>query len=156
MPITIAIAVRATGSASINCNIFRVYLYNMKTLKLVLSWVIVIVLITILILKTTKERFGTAQTEVNAVRYVTLHHTQWCPACKRIKPVWDEVKSRLQGRPISMIENDEDKSPTEGVRAYPTIYLLDEYGKRYQYHGGPDIEQLMRFILAPGRGAINN
>lgn len=133
----------------------------MKTLKLVLAWVIVLVVVLFAafvassIVKMTRERFGTPQEEVNGVRYVTLHHTQWCPACRHMKPVWDDVKKRLAGRPIRMIENDEDKSPTEGVQAYPTIYLLDEYGKRYQYHGGPDAAQLMQFILAPGRGAIN-
>jgi hypothetical protein len=140
----------------------------MPTLKLVLACVIVFVVITIILITRAKavrqasrpnrrrrEKFGTPQEEVNAVRYVTLHHTKWCPACTRMKPVWDSVKARLAGRPIRMIENDEDKAPTEGVDAYPTIYLLDEYGKRYQYHGGPDASQLMRFILAPGRGAIN-
>lgn len=147
----------------------------MKTLKLVLAWVIVLVVVLFAafvatsILKMTheqfswrsikhkilRERFDSPQEEVNGVRYVTLHHTQWCHACKNMMPVWQEVKTRLAGRPIRMIENDEDKSPTEGVNAYPTIYLLDEYGKRYQYHGGPEVAQLMQFILAPGRGAIN-
>jgi len=133
----------------------------MKTLKLVLAWIVVLVVVifaasvTTSIVKLTREKFGTPQTQVNGVRYVTLHHTSWCSACKVMMPVWLDVKSRLAGRPIKMVENDEDKFPTEGVAAYPTIYLLDEYGKRYQYHGRADVSQLMQFILAPGRGAIN-
>jgi len=75
---------------------------------------------------------------------ITLHYTDWCPACKRMKPVWEQVKSEVVGAAV-IRENDEDRKRTPGVKAYPTIYR-DYNGRRTQYTGGPDIAALRRFV----------
>lgn len=82
---------------------------------------------------------------------VTLHYTDWCSYCKRMKPVWEKVKQSLSGPQysgITFVENDEDKFPTVGVESYPTIVKLRE-GKARKYLGRADFDQIRKFILSP-------
>lgn len=77
---------------------------------------------------------------------VTLHFTEWCPACKAMKGPWNRVKTDLATMNIAFVENDEDKARTPWVQAYPTIVLVKN-GKSYEYKGRGDYEQLRAFIL---------
>ncbi len=92
---------------------------------------------------------GISGQTLNGQRFAILHYTEWCSYCKRMKPIWEEAKHRMAGKAISMQENDEDKQPTAGVNKYPTIYLLDEYGHKREYHGPADLITLTQFLLAP-------
>lgn len=92
------------------------------------------------------ESFGGQKNKV-----VTLHYTTWCPACKRMKPIWDAVKNSIQRERTDIIfrENDEDASRTPGITAYPTILQLSPDGKTTKYEGVPDFQSLKRWILSP-------
>lgn len=85
---------------------------------------------------------------VNPTRTVTLHYTNWCGACKNMKPVWSQVKIATAGSGIVFKEVDEAKAKTPGVDSYPTIYMLDERGRRSQYGLGPDFERLRNWVVA--------
>lgn len=98
------------------------------------------------------DRFPASKYGKNAI-VVGLHYTNWCPACKRMKPVWDEIKRNLMNSPndfsgVTMIENDEEKKPTNGVVEYPTI-LKYRNGKALKYLGPPDYDNLRSWILEP-------
>lgn len=84
---------------------------------------------------------------------VTLHYADWCPHCRNMKPVWDQVKADIKmSRPdIHFREIDEQKTPTPGINGLPTILLLDPRGRRYKYPGEPNPALLKRWILAPTR-----
>lgn len=82
---------------------------------------------------------------------VGLHYTNWCPYCKKMKPVWEAVKSNLSGdrfKQLVMFENDEEINPTPGVTSYPTI-IKYRGGKAREYKGVADYEQLRTWILSP-------
>ncbi len=79
-------------------------------------------------------------------RTITLHYTEWCPACKNIKPIWDAAKASLSDR-MKFIELDEDIVKTEGIMGYPTIRLVDERGVRRQYNGPADLVTLRNWML---------
>jgi thiol-disulfide isomerase/thioredoxin len=89
------------------------------------------------------ETFGGRKT-------VTLHYTNWCGYCKQMKPIWEAVKLRMKQEDDTIIfnENDEDKAPTPGVNAYPTIIVYVDR-RAYRYSGGADSEKLYNFILNP-------
>lgn len=80
---------------------------------------------------------------------VQYHWTNWCGYCKRMRPIWDQVRAALSGPNydgITFQENDEDASPTAGVNSYPTIYKIMN-GVKYQYSSRADPQELMNFIL---------
>ncbi len=77
---------------------------------------------------------------------VTLHHTEWCPACKNIKGPWARLKTDLKDMNIAFAEVDEDKTHTPWVQGYPTI-VMTKHGRAYEYKGRGDYDQLRSFIL---------
>jgi len=85
---------------------------------------------------TTAENFGS--------KTVTLHYTEWCSFCKKMKPVWQQVKNDLGGQ-VRFIEVDEDKNPTPGITGYPTIVKYD--GNYSRYSGEADARKLKQWIL---------
>jgi thiol-disulfide isomerase/thioredoxin len=86
---------------------------------------------------------------MNNTRRVTLHYTNWCGYCKKMKPVWDQVKKASAGSGIIFSEVDEDIAKTPGVNGYPTIIMLDERGQRSKYIGQADFATLRNWIVAP-------
>lgn len=87
--------------------------------------------------------------KLNNTRRVYLHSTNWCPHCKTMKPVWEQVKIAVAESNIEFYEIDEDVAKTPGINGFPTIRMLDEYGQRRQYPGGADFEQLRRWVVNP-------
>jgi len=86
---------------------------------------------------------------VNNTRAVTLHSVAWCPHCKIMKSVWDNVVAATAGSGIKYQELDEDVAKTPGVTRYPTIRMTDVTGRVYEYKGGPDFTTLRNWIVAP-------
>ncbi len=86
---------------------------------------------------------------VNLKRTVHLHYTDWCGACKLMKPVWEQVKVAVSGSGVTFDEINEDNAKTPGISGYPTILMLDERGHTIKYSGGPDFETLRNWVVAP-------
>jgi len=81
-------------------------------------------------------------------RIVTLHYTNWCGACKIMKPVFDAVARDLAGSGIEFQRVDEDKAKTAGILQYPTI-LRRADGRLSAYPGTADYAQLRSWVLSP-------
>jgi len=90
--------------------------------------------------------------QINLTRKVTLHYTNWCGACKLMKPVWARVKNALAGSNIKFEELDEDMAKTPGIAGYPTIILIDEFGHAHQYPFDANFERLRDWIISPNLG----
>lgn len=91
----------------------------------------------------------TAESQGKNAIVVGLHYTNWCGYCKRMKPIWEQVKKDLSSPAYSgvkMIENDEQANPTPGIDGYPTILKM-QHGKTVKYEGRADYDQLRTFIL---------
>lgn len=86
-----------------------------------------------------------ADRTVGTTPVVTLHYTNWCGACRMMKPVWNELK---QTPGYKFVEIDEDKTPTKWIKGYPTIYLYRD-GNLHEYPGGADLAKLREFISNP-------
>lgn len=77
---------------------------------------------------------------------IGFHYTNWCGYCKRMWPIWNKVKSNLEGK-VMFIENEESPgNKTPGVTSYPTI-ISYRNGVANKYTGGYDYEQLRTWIL---------
>jgi len=84
----------------------------------------------------------------NKFRTVTLHWVQWCGYCKIMMPIWLKIKSEVPPRFV-MHEVNGDEYPTPGINFFPTIVMIDEYGKRHQYKGPADYKRLVNWLLIP-------
>lgn len=90
---------------------------------------------------------------INLNREVTLHYTAWCHYCKQMKPIWEQVKTTCMQSNAGIIfkESDEDKTPTPGINAIPTILMIDESGHMSKYQGRPDYNALLAWIITPAQ-----
>jgi hypothetical protein len=66
-----------------------------------------------------------------------------------MKPVWEQVKTKLANSKIEFKEIDEDLMKTPGVTEYPTILMITESGRRVKYIGGPHVTQLSNWMASP-------
>lgn len=87
--------------------------------------------------------------QINNTRRIYLHYTNWCGYCKKMKPIWAQVKETLADTALEFHEIDEDIAKTPGVNGYPTIIMIDENGFRHQYPGGIDFEKLRSWCASP-------
>lgn len=90
--------------------------------------------------------------EKNAQLY--LFKVDWCPHCKKAKPVFDEVEKELNGRPINGYvvsfktvdcEAEPDMADKFKVEGYPTIKLVKD-GEVIEYDAKPDKDKIIEFL----------
>jgi thiol-disulfide isomerase/thioredoxin len=83
-------------------------------------------------------------------------YTEWCPHCKKARPIMNKLKEYLQGNnnqvndiKVNMIEVDceTDSATAEkfGVEGYPTIKLVHQR-KVIEYDAKPDLDILQQFL----------
>lgn len=80
-------------------------------------------------------------------RQLIYHYAPWCPQCDLMKVVWDALK--VSAPQLLYKEVNEDIAKTPYVNRYPTIFLIDENGKRHQYMGPRDGTALLNWSLSP-------
>lgn len=107
----------------------------------------VIVLVLLYLYMRRGENFSLAQGV--GTRVVMYHYTDWCPACKAMRPRYEAAKAALSGSGIKFLEIDEVKTPTAGISSYPTIQVIDQYGKRHKSVGVLAVDDIIRFITTP-------
>jgi thioredoxin 1 len=85
---------------------------------------------------------------------VVMFYTDWCPHCKKAKPIWNKVKEELdntilKGNRLTFKEYDRDKHPDLAekyeVEGVPTIFLLHGE-KMVLYDANVKYETLIEFI----------
>lgn len=98
-----------------------------------------------------REKFGGIGERdlINLNRTVTFHYTDWCRYCKEFKPVWGNIKRDLSSNGITFKEINEDVAKTPGVSSYPTIRMLGEDGRMYEYKGTRNFNTLREWIVRP-------
>lgn len=83
-----------------------------------------------------------------------LFYTEWCPHCKKAKPIWQKLKSDYEGKTINGVnvyfkevdcDKDEKTADDFNVEGYPTIKLVKD-GQVIEYDAKPDYETLVEFL----------
>jgi thiol-disulfide isomerase/thioredoxin len=105
--------------------------------------IIVVVIMLLLFFYYNKKEFLTAMYKPTVV----LHSTKWCPACKMVKPLWEELK-KDEGSNYNFIENDEDLNPTQSVTSFPTFSLIVG-NRRHFYKGERSLEMIKKWLFLP-------
>ena len=81
-------------------------------------------------------------------------YTEWCPYCKKAKPVWNELKSKYENETINNtkvyfkeIDCDKDEKLADefNIEGYPTIKLLKD-GQVIEYDAKPNLENMETFL----------
>ena len=91
-------------------------------------------------------------------KVATLYYfyTNWCPYCKKARPVIDEFKSEIENKTFNNnnrvivrevdCETDSETADKFKIEGYPTIKLVTEDGTVYDYDARPNVETLMQFL----------
>ena len=81
-------------------------------------------------------------------------YTDWCPYCKKAKPIWNQLKEKYQNEPINNtkvyfkeIDCDKNESMADeyNIEGYPTIKLIKN-GEIVEYDAKPDMDTLEKFL----------
>jgi protein disulfide-isomerase-like protein len=88
--------------------------------------------------------------ETNTRKKLVLYYAPWCPHCKPVKPIFDELSKIYSGNTevtIKTINGDEEPSllKEQNVKGYPTIKLFVGE-KSFEYKGERTAEKLQEFI----------
>lgn len=75
---------------------------------------------------------------------IYYHYTGWCGYCKKMKPIWEDVKAEM-GNESFFLANDEDQTQTPGISSYPTI-MAHVNGQKIKYDGGYNKKELAAFV----------
>jgi thiol-disulfide isomerase/thioredoxin len=80
--------------------------------------------------------------------------TEWCPHCKKAKPIWKELQSKYENTPINntkvyfrSIDCDKNEKVADEfkIEGYPTIKLVKN-GQIIEYDAKPDLNTLEEFL----------
>lgn len=97
---------------------------------------------------------GSGPENLNNSAELYFFYTTWCPHCKKSMPVWQNLKSELDGKSmkgvtLSFIEVDCDKDAAlaekYNVQGYPTIKLV-KGNQVIEYDAKPEKDTLMEFL----------
>jgi len=84
----------------------------------------------------------------NDDKQICLFKADWCPHCRSIKPIWEELKKENKDK-IKFITYDSDKHAKEiktyNIKGYPTI-ILKVGDKSFEYVGSNDKSSIKEFI----------
>ena len=81
---------------------------------------------------------------------VVLYYAPWCPHCKDIMPMWDNLKKKyasdgkVEVKKVDC-EADPEQASKNDVKAFPTIILFKN-GEKVQYEGDRNEEAVENFI----------
>lgn len=81
-----------------------------------------------------------------AIVYFTA---KWCPPCKMISPVYDELSAKYEGIEFAKVDVDEldETAAKAGVRSMPTFYAFNDGDlQRHLSFSGAD-ERLLNEVL---------
>jgi len=85
---------------------------------------------------------------------VILFYTTWCPACKKAKPIWNQVKEEMNGKELNgkeiifrEVDCDKEEALADkfNIEGYPTIKMVVS-GNVIEYDARPDVDTMIEFI----------
>lgn len=83
-----------------------------------------------------------------------LFKVDWCPHCKKAKPIFDEVEKELNGSKVNEYtvsfktvdcEAEPDMADKFKIEGYPTIKLVKD-GQVIEYDAKPDKDKIKEFL----------
>jgi len=87
---------------------------------------------------------------------LTAFYAPWCPQCKRLLPLWDELAEKYaKSKDVIICKVDcvkeEQLCSEQEVKRYPTVKFFNKGNETgIKYEGDPDIEELSDFLREQG------
>ena len=81
-------------------------------------------------------------------------YTEWCPYCKKARPIWDKFKQDFDGKPVNGktvyfkevdCEKEEKLADKFNIEGYPTIKLV-KGNQIVDYDAKPNAKNLKEFL----------
>lgn len=97
-----------------------------------------------------KSNYYAEHFEQKSQKTLTLYYAPWCPHCKSVKPIFDDLQktyANVENVTILTVNGDEEpeRLKEEKIKGYPTITLtIDE--KVINYEGERTAQKLQEFI----------
>ncbi len=113
-------------------------------MKLAILLVLVLVLVWFAYKYTSESMHSTLYPK----RLIKLHYVNWSPLCMEVFPVWNQLKDNL-GKQLVLTEVDEDVAKTYYVTTYPSIFMIDQNGKKRKYNGVFNYQSLSNWATSP-------
>lgn len=76
---------------------------------------------------------------------ITYYYTTWCPWCKKMNPIWNEVKNEMGGQIVFLDMDVTNTPPPSDIKSFPTI-LLQKQGRIYKYNNKYSAKDLKEWI----------
>ena len=85
---------------------------------------------------------------------IILFYTEWCPHCKKAKPIWAKLKDKYDGKAINNTiihfrevdcDKDEATATKYNIEGYPTIKLV-KGSQIIEYDAKPEENTLEEFL----------
>jgi len=84
----------------------------------------------------------------NRDKTVILYTRRDCIYCQQLEPIWTDLKNALIPQGYQFVEYDGTIVPSPDVSSYPTIFLIDNVGKKHKFQGERTFDNLRNWILA--------
>jgi thiol-disulfide isomerase/thioredoxin len=85
------------------------------------------------------------------MKKVVLYYANWCGHCMDFKPVWDELKTKLDEKNIRHDEHEHETSSdlmkARGIKGFPTIRFENNKNDDYTvYKGERTIDAILKAL----------
>ena len=83
-----------------------------------------------------------------------MYYVNWCPHCKKAKPIWEGLKKKYNGKSINNTniyfkeincETNEDMADKYNIEGYPTIKLVKD-NEIVEFDAKPSEHTLTQFL----------
>lgn len=87
----------------------------------------------------------------NRDKTLILYSRPDCVYCVQFAPVWEDLKRSLIPQGYQFVEYNGQITPTADVTTYPTIFLIDNLGKKHRFDGMRTYDNVKNWVLANRR-----
>ena len=92
--------------------------------------------------------------DTSAEAELLYFYTEWCPYCKKARPIWNSLKEKYENTKINNTrvyfkevdcDKNEKMADEYNIEGYPTIKLIKD-GQVIEYDAKPNLENLEKFL----------
>ncbi len=92
-----------------------------------------------------------AEGMTNREKTVILYTRPDCVYCVQFKSIWEDLQRALIPHGYQFVEYNGQLVPSPDVKTYPTLFLIDNLGRKHRFDGTRTFDNIRNWVLAPRR-----